>query len=412
MEIPMSKRVTFTDRQLSALRLLKSKPYVLLDGGAQSGKTRVILEWMVRKGLRHPGIRMFAGRAMLTDAKASLWRQSLPGILNSYESPGLFSLNNTDLVITMANGSQLYVDGFDDKERIEKILGRGFAIIYLNECSQIDYRAYTTAKTRLSQTVEGLRNQILFDCNPPAPSHWIHKLFYDKIEAKEGKPLSSPDDYQHLLMNPGDNVENLPAEFLNALDDLPDDEMRRFKYGEYVKPQGAIFKELQRSRHIMPASEMPECDRYAVGVDLVTYAAVLIGFTNYDVFIVDEWGAVGITASEMNTEIYELWGKYDYIAYLDHNLGEAATREFIGSTLSDKGPGSVEASINLIRQLLKADNLHIADHCTGLLYEMENYRRDEIGRVIKVDDHYISALRYGVYSEMAREEPGVSYVEM
>jgi len=408
----VSKRVTFTDRQVSALRLLKSRPYVLLDGGAQSGKTRVILEWMIRKGLRHPGLRMFAGRAMLTDAKASLWRQSLPQIIDSYKSPGLFSLNNTDLIVTMPNGSQLYVDGFDDKERIEKILGRGFAIIYLNECSQIEYRAYTTAKTRKSQVIPGFTNQMLFDCNPPAPSHWIHKLFYEKIEAKEGKPLANPEDYAELLMNPADNQENLPADYIASLDDLPDEEMRRFKLGEYVKPSGAIFKELDRVKHTMPRVDIPVCDRYAVGVDLVTYAALLIGFTEYATYVVDEYGAQGFTAGEMNEVIYEMWGEYDYIAYLDHNLGEAATREFINSTLSDKGPGSVEASINLIRQLLKADELYIADHCTGLLYEMENYRRDDLGRIVKVDDHYISALRYGVYSEVQHEEPSVSYVQM
>jgi len=105
------------------------------------------------------------------------------------------------------------------------VLGNEYASIFLNECSQISYASYLILITRLAQVCtyyqnnarHHLRLKMYFDENPPMKGHWTHKLFIEKKDPDSKKPLAEPGDYAHLLMNPADNAENLPATYLKAL---------------------------------------------------------------------------------------------------------------------------------------------------------------------------------------------------
>ena len=91
---------------------------------------------------------------------------------------------------------------------MDKILGREYATVYFNECSEISYPAVTTAFTRLAQRVkfyqseELLPNRAWFDCNPPGKSHWSYKLFIQKVEPDNNTALLFPDTYDSMLINP------------------------------------------------------------------------------------------------------------------------------------------------------------------------------------------------------------------
>lgn len=414
-----------TDRQREALQLLNGpQPYVLLDGGSRSGKTRIIIERMVRWGLRFPRLRMFAGRKRRQHAKDSLWSETIAEVLSTYDQASqykLYRLERSELVVELVNGSLLYVGGFDDKDRIEKILGREFGVIYLNECSEIDYSVFKLARTRLAQVIDGFPvPKLICDANPPAPTHWIHRLFYEGVDPDTLEPLPDAGDFCQLQMNPVHNREHLSEAYLRSLDNLPKAERRRFRDGEYVKPAGAIYGEFSRNRHVF--TEDVECETYLVGVDLITYAAVLIGLKRYvregpdgpeerrRAYALDEYSGIGMTAGEVNSEIVGRWERHHYLAYIDHNLGEAGTREFAHSELADKGPGSLEAGINLVRQMVANDELIVHARCTNLLFEMENYRRDERGSIVKENDHFCDALRMPLFSRLGQGTPGVAWL--
>ena len=40
----------------------------------------------------------------------------------------------------------------------------------------------------------------------------------------------------------------------------------------------------------------------------------------------------------------------------------------------------------------------VQEDCPGIMTEIWDYRRNEKGQVLKVNDHYMAALRYGIYS--------------
>jgi hypothetical protein len=60
-----------------------------------------------------------------------------------------------------------------------------------------------------------------YDCNPPGKGHWIYQMFYQHRDPESKQPLSQPENYVHMTMNPRDNAVNLPADYIKELENLP-----------------------------------------------------------------------------------------------------------------------------------------------------------------------------------------------
>jgi hypothetical protein len=108
----------------------------------------------------------------------------------------------------------------DDKDRTEKILGQEYATMFFNECSQIPWSSRNMAITRLAQKTP-LRLKAFYDCNPPSEAHWTARVFVGKEDPDTRKKLTDPERFASIVMNPTDNLENLPADYLKELDALP-----------------------------------------------------------------------------------------------------------------------------------------------------------------------------------------------
>jgi len=302
--------------------------------------------------------------------------------------------NKSDWFLTLPGGSEIWLGGLDDKERAEKILGNEYATIYPNEASQISYQSISLLKTRLNPP-KGVPPKFLIDYNPPSKRHWGYKIFHNHIDPISDEPLRNPDDYAWISMNPQDNLENLSEDYLSTLEDLSERDRQRFLHGKYLDPIGAIYHRFNES---MIIEEAPDCDDYIVGVDLITYAAVLVGRISGQVVLIDEMGGDDLVASELNRMIVSRWAKYKYSAYIDWNLSKSGTREFDNSRLAIKGPGSVDAGIDTVNRYMEEGNFFLCSRCYKTRGEIEDYRRDENGKIIKEDDHFIDAMRYAIFS--------------
>ncbi len=402
--------MTFTAIQKEALQLLSGEASdVLLYGGARSGKSLVICAWMIRMATRHPGSWWLIARLRFNHARSSIWQQTFIPLLKSQVPRQFWDENKSDVLVNFVNGSTVYLGGFDERERIEKLLGHEYLGIYLNEVSQISWQATELAHTRLAQKIGEVKPKAIYDCNPPAPNHWSHRYFIDHKHPVTEKPLR--EKVGHLLMNPEHNRVNLPNGYIeNTLGSLAGPARARFLLGEWARPAGTIFEDFTAENI---TKEIPDCERYVVGVDLVTYAAVLVGLqrrrkkgrSTWYAYVIDEWGRIGGIAAEANEAIIARWGTYGYQAILDHNLGKAGIREFAQSRLAVKGPGSVEAGIALLQRMFRNGELLVHPKCTTLRYELDNYHRDEFGQIIAEDDHHIAGLRMALYTTLgARRE--------
>ena len=370
---------------------------VLLYGGARSGKSVVLASLIVHWSLKYEGLRSLIARLRFSHAKTTIWHQTVRDIMKNIPLTQ-WKENKADHYIEFLNGSEIWLGGFDERERIEKILGSEFNVIYLNEVSQLSYEVVEMSLPRLAKKVEGFENIALFDCNPPSPLHWSHRIFIEKVNPHTLKPLEKPELYTSLKMNPIDNKENLPDHYIeNNLETLADRARRRFLDGEFVKAEGTIYEEFDESC-ILAKDAVPEMERYSMGIDFgLNSAAVLIGWSGDNVYVLGDYGNFNITAATLNIAIQERWQDKSYIAWCDPSGGERIQE----ITFGDKANNSVEPGIDAINDKIHNHQFFLVEGCNGVLSEIWDYRRDEKERIIKVNDHYMDAMRYGIFSEIA-----------
>jgi len=295
-------RVNLTAKQKEALAKIKGgAAHFLIYGGSRSGKTFLFCFLVWVRAIRFPGSRHLICRLHYNHVKASIWLDTLKAIDAFF--PGLKpTWNETDHYIKFSNGSEIWVDGLDDKERVEKILGREYATIYYNECSQIGYSSVQLTLTRLAQKIAGCKPRAFYDLNPTSRGHWTYKLFVEHVDPIEDAPLKYPQEYAFVQMNPKDNTENLAAGYIETqLEGLSESRRRRFLDGEYSDDNEALVFPL-------PKTSLYRWEAFTEWVERVGKANVRLtagldlGFEDADGFVII---AYAITENPMRWLMFE-----------------------------------------------------------------------------------------------------------
>jgi Phage terminase large subunit len=228
--------INLTPKQRSALQLLMRHKFCLLYGGARSGKTFVIIYYVIARAIKYPGSLHLVCRRYSTDVRSSIWDITIPSVIRllGLQRGEHYDSNEQMMEIQFSNGSRIICSGLDDNKRLDKILGQEFATEYINESNDVAYITFLRLRTRLSQKVEGCTNRIIVDLNPAGDGHWTYKLFFRGIEAQSLQPLEDQEKYGALQLNPKDNEANLAADFIHdMLEPLTGDQRARFLDGIY-----------------------------------------------------------------------------------------------------------------------------------------------------------------------------------
>ena len=220
-----------------------SERHCELVGGSRSGKTTLLVKAVAVRALRAEGSRHAILRFRKNAVVESIWLDTLPKVLRMCW-PHVQPRWRSQLgYVEMPNGSEIWIGGLDDKERIDKILGKEFATMYFNECSQIPYSSVSVALTRLAQKCEGLRQKAYYDLNPVAKTHWTYRLFEEHKKPDSLEPLEDPESYCRMYLNPADNRANLDDEYIRSLDRMSAKQRKRFFLGEYdTELDGALWR--------------------------------------------------------------------------------------------------------------------------------------------------------------------------
>ena len=279
-----------TAKQTEANRLLGGPASnIMLRGGSRSGKTFLLVRAVCQRAINAPASRHAIFRFRFNHAKTSIWADTLPKVLKSCFPTISVRFDKSDFYVEFPNGSQIWIGGLDDKERVEKILGTEYATLYFNESSQIPWSSVEAAMSRLAQRVElapaiaaatgrtHLALKAYFDCNPPSKLHWSYVLFRQKMKPGTKEALPDPDDYVEMRINPDDNRENLPEKYFNILDAMSAAKRKRFKDGEWASEvSGALWAvddRIAEDGKIIPGidatrvSVAPEMQRIVIAVD-------------------------------------------------------------------------------------------------------------------------------------------------
>lgn len=268
---------TLTVKQKEANALLGSNAkYIFLYGGSRSGKTFLWIRAMCIRALKSAGSRHVALRFRNNAIKQSIVMDTFPKVMALCFPEVEYHTNMADMFARFPNGSEIWFGGLDDKERVEKILGNEYATMAFNECSQIPHASFLMAMTRLAQkctqTVNGVQAElplkVYLDANPPTKGHWTYKIFKLKQNPETREPLSMPERYVCLQLNPRDNQDNLPADYVQTLEAMPERMRRRFLLGEFGDDNpNALFSELAIDKWRKTNGNLPDMVRLVVAVD-------------------------------------------------------------------------------------------------------------------------------------------------
>lgn len=243
--------------------------YFLVYGGSRSGKTFFIIYAIITRMLKAPGSRHVVFRQDGVDAKQSIGNETVPAVVD-LAYPGLvLKWREKDGYFEAPNGSQLWLAGLKDKERLDKVLGKEYATVYLNEASQITLEAYTTVLTRLAQSIKQVDGRRLalkcyIDLNPTVSAHWTYQMFVLGIHPDGGFTIPDHEEsYRYITVNPVDNSDNLPADYIESLRNMPERQRKRYFEGAFTADDdNALWR-----RGFIKHDDPPEMKRIVVAVD-------------------------------------------------------------------------------------------------------------------------------------------------
>ena len=246
--------------------------YILVYGGSRSGKTFFTIYSMITRMLKAPGARQVVFRQDGVDAKQSIGNETVPDVV-ALAYPGLvLKWREKDGYYEAPNGSQLWLCGLKDKARLDKVLGKEFVGIYINEASQIALDALRVVLTRLAQVVYQLDGRVLkqklyVDLNPTVAAHWTYQIWVLGLNPEDGTAIEGhAEEYASITVNPSDNEQNLSPEYLDSLAKMPERMRRRFYDGKFTADDDNALWRRSYIKHDDP----PEMKRVVVAVDPAT----------------------------------------------------------------------------------------------------------------------------------------------
>lgn len=236
---------TLTQKQSDAWHLILNAPdkrRILFDGGGRSTKTFLICAWLIGQCGTIPGIRILIVRKYRNAAEKSLFRDTLPKLLQGNRA---FKVNESDMVIRHRGGGELWIDGLDNNERVQNVLGREYAHIFYNEATQAEWSTIQLLASRLSQNVPGLdTRKLILDCNPKNQRHWLYKAGVMHVDPDTGAPLSDAAVWARMHWTPYDNP-HLPPDALATYEAMTGVMRRRMLDGEWCEQDGAVYPEFE-----------------------------------------------------------------------------------------------------------------------------------------------------------------------
>jgi PBSX family phage terminase large subunit len=229
-------------------------PEVLISGPAGTGKSRACLEKLLGCAVRYPGMRgliLRKTRESLSEAALMTWEK--------YVVPSDWSIlagpqRNMRQHYHLRNGSEIVVGGLD---KATKIMSTDYDMIYVQEATEITEDDLELCTTRL-RTGKVPYQQVLMDCNPDAPHHWLYQ------RCSRGQTT--------LFNSRHEENPTVTEDYLAKLKALTGVRHKRLYLGLWVAAEGMVYDGWDPAIH--------RVDRFPIPKDWARYWAVDFGYTN------------------------------------------------------------------------------------------------------------------------------------
>lgn len=315
-------------------------------------------------------------------------------------------------------GRRCWVVGANDVRAEEKARGLTLAGSYCNEWTLYPETFTDTLIDRHS--VDGA--QILGDCNPDNPNHYLNKRFL-----QAGKPKDFLKRWRFKLRdNPILwNEDGSPKRYVkNLILAHPPGTLwhKRMILGLWVMAEGAIYQQWDEAVHVV--ERMPGVpDKVIIGIDYGTSNATVflaLGRVNGVWYVFDEYSHSGRetmrqkTDGEYSEELSKFIKRISY--YPNFHMIDPSAASFKTQLRKDgfshlrDADNEVVEGIRTVSSALSSGKIKILKKCERLRMEFPGYVWDEKKQLEKgkeeplegQEDHALDALRYGVMKAIGR----------
>ena len=374
-----------------------SHRWEIYKGSAGSGKSHFITQKIIIKALREKR-RVMICRRYGTTMRNSVFKL-FKDVIESFKITHLTRIKESDMSITLPNGSEIIFVGLDNEEKLLSIAG--ITDIFIEEVYEVPKEIVDQLNLRMRGKAPN--QQIYMAFNPISAKHWL----YDFCEGST-RPESSIYSQSTFRDNPF-----LPDEYVKALEDMyrtNPNKARVFCDGNW----GADVEGLVYKNHVLSDFDINELIKQGlevrVGIDWgfvdpTTVVVSLFDKPKKEIYIIGEFYKRGATLEEIKDGIIQLGiskqkmycdgAEPDKVDYLRRNGFNAVSAK--------KGAGSVKAGISFLQDM----NIICHESCVNVAAELENYvylKDKKTGQYIEDSydhdfSHTMDALRYS-YSDL------------
>jgi PBSX family phage terminase large subunit len=245
---------------------------VLIEGPAGTGKSRAVLEKLVRWLLKCPGSRALITRktraSMTQSVLVTLEEKVIPD--NSDLYPDLRAQQRkTRQSYVFPNGSELVVGGMDDPGRI---MSTEYDMIAAFEATELTEGDWESLLSRLRNGVMPY-HQAIADCNPSSPSHWLNQRAAKPYTVPEGladyipaaragqtqmtRMLSRHEDNPRMYDLKAGRWTAQGAKYLGTLNGLTGARKLRLLSGIWAAQEGLVYEAFDAAVHVVDPFPVP-----------------------------------------------------------------------------------------------------------------------------------------------------------
>jgi len=442
----------YTPAQRRAMTDYRSQA-ILNSGSYRSGKS----EGMVRMGLRHGIAYPNAAVGVFRQFQASLKASTMKSLLQLTHPSWVRDWSNSELVLTLKNGSTFYFAGLDNPDKVGSL---ELTMALLDEAHEIDVEGRTMVGGRLSGALQkpsnfsGLREdlqeyilgtldtrQMVLACNPKGKSHSLYRDFIDVPlsghVAYTSNSLANPNLPPKYLLtqlgqyvkDPGEHGEQWLLERIAEIRDGREDPTgihlapfltvfgQRNLLGLWASAEGSVW-DIDPDLHFTD-TPLANYDGIICGVDFgfANPRATLFKYTrggSYQSF--QYWHEQKSTPQDLINVLVQWERKYDIDYIFVPPDAPGIVRELKGQLegpeIVKKAKNQVLAGINSVSASLAKTSLTFLSPPRKFRDEMTGYEWDgDKDKPIKADDHYPDAVRYAVYTHKSRNKVGHREIE-
>ena len=220
---------------------------LLISGPAGTGKSRACLEKLHAMALLNPGMRGLICRKSATSLSSTAlvtWKRFVaPEAIASGDVVYYGGSSQEAACYRYKNGSAVVIGGLD---KVSKIMSAEYDAIYVQEATELTLNDWEALTTRLRNWCVSFQ-QLMADCNPQSPDHWL------KQRCDQGKTayFESYHEDNPVLFDEQGQITERGSAYIAKLDALTGVRYQRLRLGRWVSAEGMIYEDYSSNVHII-----------------------------------------------------------------------------------------------------------------------------------------------------------------